>query len=131
MRIKQSKTRVTIYSDGYPRSDYGYAVIRNGRIIKLGDERGREGGIYWRRNLSKQPLESLKKEATDLVGCWGRKFYSEILSHAYNDSKSLPSPDVATMRFKNQLIKLKRTEIRMKEKAIRRLKDELKEIKNR
>jgi len=131
MRIKQAKTRVTIYSDGYPRSDYGYAVIRNGRIIKLGDERGREGGIYWRRNLSKQPLESLKGQATDLIGCWGRKFYSEILSHAYKDSKSLPSPDIAMVRFKNRLIKRKKLEIRMKEQAIQRLKEELKEIKNR
>ena len=131
MRIKQAKTRVTIYSDGYPRSDYGYAVIKNGRIIKLGDERGREGGIYWRRNLSKQPLESLKGQATDLVGCWGRKFYSEILSHAYKDSKSLPSPDIAMTRFKNRLIKHKELEIRLKEQAIKRLKDELKEIKNR
>lgn len=129
MKTVKHKEGVTIYSNGYPRSDYGWTVVKDGRITEIGHELGREGGVYWQRRFSKRPIDSLKKEVIELVGDWGRKFYTEVLVHAYRDSKWLPSPAVAGGRFKNRLIKQKEAEIRLKESALRRAKEELRRIR--
>lgn len=130
MIVEPGKNGVTIYSDGCEDGyDYGWVVVKDGRVVELGQDLGREGGVYWRRRQTPYPLTSLVKEAPMLIGKWGKDFYVEILLHAHKDAKRLPSPNVVNERYKDRVIKQKETEIRLKEETIRRLRKEIKEIR--
>lgn len=121
------KESVTIYSKGYSDGyDYGWVVIKNGRIAEIGQDCGREGGVYWRRNDPTR--DSLTSEAQILAGKWGKDFYVKILTYAYKDAKNLPSPNVADKRYRDRIVKQKETQIRMRERTIRRLRKDIERI---
>jgi predicted Ser/Thr protein kinase len=127
MKVKPSRNGVTVYSrnpvHGY---DYGWVVIKNGRISEIGQDLGREGGVYWRRTDPHR--DSLTSEAQILAGKWGKNFYVEVLTHAYKDAKNLPSPNVADKRYRDRIVKLKETQIKMRERTIRRLRKDIERI---
>ncbi len=68
-------------TDNSPWNHCGWAVVENGHVIELGEELGREGGIFW-RNTTKTPLkESIRTIARE----WPR-LYELILLHARREN---------------------------------------------
>jgi hypothetical protein len=79
--------------------DHVWAYVENGRLIELGVDRGREGGVAWRRAYleSGKPWgtrEHLIEHLAYYVDDFGIKWYRDVYESATVDSHNglLPTP---------------------------------------
>lgn len=103
-----------LYSSG---TIYTYVEIKNGKIIRIGDERGRDGGWYWDRNWD---FKTLQTEMSDLAKEWP-KFYEDVRKRV--DDKLLPLSVVKRNHLKK--------EIRRAEKDVARIQGDLTRAKHK
>jgi hypothetical protein len=89
---------------------YAFVTVSRGRIMTLGNEKGRDGGTYWRRHwpgrdeeisMSDQLTEGLASQVEE----FGLDYYEDILEAATEDAKWLPRPSEMDALIKSKKLK--------------------------
>lgn len=104
-------------------SYYCWAEIKDGKIVELGDETGRDGGVLWSKTFESEGR--LQGCLISLGRDFGMKFYEKVYSEAYEDALKLLPPVVTSVKIKNdgvtdalEKVKLARINLRLAEKKL-------------
>lgn len=88
--------------DGSISGFYCWAIINNGKIISLSQEKGREGGEIWHSSSRLDSKSRLQECLSSLANNFGMNFYKDVYMAAYNEV--IDSPDVVLNKNKKSKI---------------------------